>query len=335
MSGPGGFTAGDRALLAGFWHPIAYAAEVGAAPFAATLLGERLVAFRGGGRLVVARDRCPHRGSALSLGRVVAGELACPYHGLRFAADGRCTAVPAAGPEARIPDRLRLDLVESVERYGLLWACLAPPARAPLPDWPALEDGRLQKIKMTPARWRCSALRHVENFNDVAHFAFVHAGTFGDPDDPLVPAHRVEETPHGLARSLAVDQVDRDSFAKGAAPVIRMLYRYDFALPFASALTIASPDGRNEHIYDAVCPEAADRSRIFILKARDYDLDQPADEWIRFQEAVNEEDRMIVESQEPALPPLDPAAEGHIAADAWSLAFRRRWRALGLGGAPA
>jgi phenylpropionate dioxygenase-like ring-hydroxylating dioxygenase large terminal subunit len=331
-AGEGGFAPGERALLAGFWHPIAYATEIADRPFAATLLDEPLVAFRSGGGITVARDRCPHRGSALSLGRMAGDEIVCAYHGLRFAGDGRCTAIPSAGPDARIPPRLDLATYPVVQRYGLVWTCLAPPARAPLPEWPALEAPALQKVKLDPALWHCSALRHVENFNDIAHFAWVHGGTFGDPDDPLVAPARVSDTAHGLHREITVNQVDRDSFAKGADTVTAMTYVYDFTLPFASALQIASPDGRNEYIYDTICPVSATRSRIFILKARDYDLDQPVDDWIRFQAAVNEEDRRIVESQSPAALPLDLEAEGHIYADGWSIALRRRWRALRPGG---
>jgi nitrite reductase/ring-hydroxylating ferredoxin subunit len=40
-------------------------------------------------------DRCPHRGARLSLDRVREGRLECPYHGWRFAAEGRCVAIPA------------------------------------------------------------------------------------------------------------------------------------------------------------------------------------------------------------------------------------------------
>src|SRR3712207_7959384 len=46
----------------------------------------------------------------------------------------------------------------------------------------------------------CSAFRHVENFNDVAHFSFIHAGTFGNPNDPVVAPHEVASTEHGLVR---------------------------------------------------------------------------------------------------------------------------------------
>ncbi|MBA3518370.1 MAG: hypothetical protein H0T75_12175 [Rhizobiales bacterium] len=53
------------------------------------------------------------------------------------------------------------------------------------------------------------------------------------------------------------------------------------------------------------------------------------DEWITFQQAVNEEDRWIVEAQHREEIPMDLKTEAHILADAWSIAFRRRWAQLG------
>ena len=316
-------------LLSSFWHPVAYASELGAKPLAIRLLDQRLVLYRAAGLIVVANDVCIHRGAPLSRGWIADETLVCPYHGLRFDGVGRCVAIPPAGSDANIPPKLRLTVYPVAERYGLIWTCLNPEPRAPLPDWPAMEDARLQKVKLAPTDWNCSAFRHVENFNDVAHFSYIHAGTFGNPDDPLVARHDVTRTPHGLHRTMPINQVDRDTFTAVPASTTVMRYDYDYTLPFSSSLVIASPDGRNEYIYDAVSPVSSVKSRIFILKARDYDLDQPVDEWITFQHAVNEEDRWVVEAQHPEEIPMDLRAEAHILADAWSIAFRRRWAELG------
>lgn len=322
------FTEANWRLLASFWHPIAYSSEVQGQPLAVRLLDQRLVAYRAEGKVVVANDVCIHRGAPLSGGCVKDETLVCPYHGLRFDGEGRCVAVPPAGPDAVISPKLRLTTYPTAERYGIIWTCLAPEPKAPLPDWPAFENPALQKVRLPVAEWKCSAFRHVENFNDVAHFAFIHAGTFGNPDDPIVARHDVSPTEHGLHRRMPVNQIDRDTFTDDATPMV-MDYIYDYTLPFASSLTISSPDGRNEYICDAVSPVSAAISRIFIVKARDYDLGEPVDDWIKFQLAVNEEDRWIVESQHPEEIPMDLRAEAHILADAWSIAFRRRWAALG------
>ena len=53
------------------WHPVAYGADLGPGPRAATLLGERLALWRDSrGAAHAFRDLCVHRGTALSLGSV-------------------------------------------------------------------------------------------------------------------------------------------------------------------------------------------------------------------------------------------------------------------------
>src|SRR5438552_13342617 len=57
------------------WHPVMFADELGEAPKAATLLDEAIVVVRMGGAVSAFRDLCVHRGTALSLGKVLDGEL--------------------------------------------------------------------------------------------------------------------------------------------------------------------------------------------------------------------------------------------------------------------
>lgn len=324
------FSTENWQLLTRFWHPVAFTSEIADRPYPFVLLGLRLIAFRTSSGFTVALDRCPHRGTSFALGFVKEDRLVCGYHGLQYDSTGRCVAVPPSGPDAKIPPSLCLRVFRSEARYGLLWVLLSGDPVFPLPSWTPLEDPGLQKVKMAPGDWACSAGRHVENFNDVAHFSWIHAGTFGNREDPVTARYQLQNTDAGIHRAIKIKQIDRDTFSDKPATVTEMDYTYEFTFPFASYLKIASPDGRVEHIFDVVRPVSARRSRVFILKARNYDLDQPVDEWIRFQEAVNAEDQAMVESQEPQDLPLDLTSENHIAADAWSIAYRRRWKSLGL-----
>jgi len=54
-------------------------------------------------------DQCPHRGAALSKGRVVGNCIKCPFHGLEFDKDGKCTLVPAIGKNT----------TEDISRYNV------------------------------------------------------------------------------------------------------------------------------------------------------------------------------------------------------------------------
>ena len=185
------------------WHPVAYGADVGAAPRASMLLGEPLALWRdSAGAAHAFRDLCVHRGTALSLGCVQGDEIVCAYHGWRYRADGRCTAIPQLADPLRVPARARATAYRVVERYGLLWVALEEP-RWPLPEVPEMEDSAWTVVRTGPFAWAADASRQVENFTDFGHFAFVHPGLLGDPDNSVVAPYEVETRGHVLHYSYA------------------------------------------------------------------------------------------------------------------------------------
>jgi phenylpropionate dioxygenase-like ring-hydroxylating dioxygenase large terminal subunit len=198
------FDPDDWQIIARSWYPIAMTAQVTEQPLGVTLLDQPLVVYRFDGRIVVADNLCPHRGMRLSLGRAFDDGLGlrCPYHGLRFGAEGRCVAIPAH-PGNKIPARLDLRAYGVAERYGLVWTCLAslpsdPEAAAVIPPVPHWDEPGFQRINCPPIDVAAFAGRQVEGFLDVAHFGFVHEASFGDPDNLVVPAYLPEPTPDGF-----------------------------------------------------------------------------------------------------------------------------------------
>ena len=83
------------------WYAILDSAEVAdGRAIAATRLGVRIVAWRGmDGKVAVMRDACPHRGAALSGGRICEGAIQCPFHGFLFDPNGRLHAGPCQRQE--------------------------------------------------------------------------------------------------------------------------------------------------------------------------------------------------------------------------------------------
>ncbi len=321
---------GDWKLLASFWHPVAFESEVGREPFTATLLDTDLVLYRTDEtEIVVALDQCPHRGSKLSLGHVEDGEIVCAYHGFRYGARGRCTRIPSISGKIRPPARLCLSTIPVQLRYGVVWVCLRPEPRLPVFDWPDLEDPARQRGKLD-LFLDSSAGRLLENFSDISHFSIIHAASFGQVEKPDVPPYKVKDTKYGLFYDVLTHQQD-GSLLFGKPAYADLMAEYYVAYPFSVMLRCFFPRGV-EDIFEAICPISAAQCRSFIVKTRDHDLDQPVDDWIAFQAQVNEEDRQIVESQKPAQLPLKIADEFHVAADALSVAYRRKWRKLGFKG---
>jgi vanillate O-demethylase monooxygenase subunit len=326
------FRDSDWHILARFWHPVAFAHDIADAPASARLLDVDLVIWRSAQGVSVARDLCPHRGTRLSAGRVAGDRLICPMHGLEFDPTGACTRIPSNGdPNARIPPRLRLASLRVAERYGIVWACLSDDPLWPLPDWPGIGDAALPKVFVPPDTWRAAASRHVENFNDVAHFPFVHQATFGGADRP-VPDYEVQHTDYGLRFDLEYLE-GGNRFPDGVAAEERqVVYTYQLTFPFSTIILI-QPRGSDyvQYFADTVCPVSAHETRIFQV-ATDTTGRPDTDFLIAESRMINNEDKPMVEGQHPEDLPLDLTEEVHIPADRLSVAYRRALaKRFGLG----
>jgi vanillate O-demethylase monooxygenase subunit len=325
------FTQSDWDILSTYWHPVALSEDVNdQKPFAARLLDVNLVLYRLDARLTVGIDHCPHRGTRLSLGRIDDGRLICAYHGLEFDGRGVCTRIPGDPRTGRIPDRFKIATFLTEERYGLIWVCLSGEPAVPIADWSVLEQDGNQRGSLQ-AVWNASAPRHVENFNDLAHLSIAHTATFGDGDRPQVPPYEVEPRPHGLYFDVTLPMLDGSVF-RDELHHKDVRSEYEVTFPFSTRLTLHYTKGI-EHICDVASPVSAGRTRIFILKSRDHDQDKSLADWIKFQDAVNEEDRAMVESQTPVTIPLNRGVEWHLASDALSVAYRKYWLERGMSSA--
>jgi phenylpropionate dioxygenase-like ring-hydroxylating dioxygenase large terminal subunit len=327
------FDADDWAKLARHWYPIALSREVADGPIAAKLLDELLVAYRLGDQVVVANDLCPHRGVPLSMGKHDGEGVACAYHGLRFGRDGRCNLIPAQ-PNQAIPQKLHLHTYPAVEYYGLVWTCLRPGPDAiepGIPEMPHWNDPGFQQITCPSLDIFGFAGRQMEGFLDVAHFGFVHASTFGDPNNTLVPPYLPKPTEKGFeveyrssVGNYPIGLVDRGQ------PGFEWLRHFRVHLPFTATLVIHFPGDGRLSIMNASSPVSAKVTRLFAPIARNFDTDLPVQDVYDFNDKIFREDKAIVEAQKPECLPLDPRMEAHIMADRSSIAYRRGLRDMGL-----
>ena len=310
------------------WHPVAAADELGDAPTAVRLLDDELVLWRERGGAVHAwADRCPHRGSKLSLGRVLDGaRLECPYHGWQFEGAGRCVAIPAL-PAFEPPATHRACAHEACEAYGLVWVRLEP-GTSPRPSFDAEGDPRLRKLLCGPYDVATSAPRIVENFLDMAHFGFVHEGWLGDRAHVALDDYRVEPSADGFVATQC--RAWQPQSNRLAAEGTMVDYRYALSAPYTAVLTKLprAQDGYRDEIALFVCPVSPESSRVwFRLAVTDFDS---SDAQLRaFQHTIFTQDQPVLESQRPRRLPLGAGAELHCAADRSSAAYRRLLRERG------
>jgi vanillate O-demethylase monooxygenase subunit len=319
------------------WHAVARSVDVGDEPRGVRLCGEDIVVWRNeAGTVSAAPDRCPHRESPLSIGRVVDGTLECAYHGWSFAGDGRCVLVPSAGPGVPVPPRAQLACYAAHERYGLVWVALDDPA-LPLPEVPEDNDSGFRRIVEPFVVWRTAATRMVDNFCDVAHFPYVHVGTFGAAADRTVAAIELEALGDwfGWRYEVTAANTGTGTVASGqATATVERRMTTGFALPFLVRSTIEYPATGLQHVLLLVSTPIDDLSSLFTFVVwRNDDGSVPDYEVVAFDRAIGDEDKHMLE-RVPGTLALDATTLVNTQADRASVEWRRRFRAL-LDGDPA
>ena len=324
----------DDPVLMNDWHPVAASASVaGAAVVHALLMGRELALWRDAEGLAHAwEDRCPHRGTRFSIGRVEQGELVCAYHGWRFGAAGRCSRIPAL-PELEPPAAASAHTYGLRERYGLVWVCLGDPA-AEVPPFPEHADERLTKVLCGPYDVATGGPRIIENFLDMAHFPFVHTGILGDAARTRVRDCQVQAWDDGaggtgiMATGCFFWQPQPNSFAQGGSEVE---YTYRVVRPLTAILTKLpqAAQGIREAISLHVQPLTEESSRAWMICALT-NRGQTEEALRAFQDRIFLQDKPVLENQVPKRLPLAAGAEVPMASDHLSQAYRRRLKTLGL-----
>ncbi len=294
------------------------------------LLGRDVVLWRdSSGSLHAWQDLCIHRGAKLSLGQVRNGCVVCPYHHWTYDASGSCVFIPSH-PDQPPPVKAHANVFHVQEKYGLVWVGLDTPERE-VPAFPEAEDSAFRKVSAGPYRFRAKGPRIIENFLDVAHLAFVHAGLLGDPDRARIEDYEVESGPEGIAaRNIKIWQPDPDGTGKPG----QVFYNYSVEHPLTACFR-KMQDGQCFSMLDTVTPVESgkvgnEESLAWVVLALNY-ADQTSDEELRsFQDKVSAQDKAIVESQRPELLPLDLQAELHLRSDRMAIAYRRWLKDLGM-----
>jgi phenylpropionate dioxygenase-like ring-hydroxylating dioxygenase large terminal subunit len=331
-------TVGDFAALRGCWQPVGYAHSLTDTPLRVRLLGEDLVLWRDSAGVAYAlRDLCIHRGTALSLGRVVGDRLMCPYHGWQYGSDGVCKLIPQLADPTNVPGKARVDAFTCLERYGMLWVAMEAP-RYELPEIGEFDDPRWVVVRAGPYAWNADASRQLENFTDFGHFPWVHPGLLGDPERPVVPDYSVRAEGHVLhydvVRPEAPNSDDFPVFANETAVAPERRSRYQLHLPYTILLRLGWGGEKGMVYFFSSQPVDSDHCIGYVTIARNYDREQADSVLQDFEDTIFNQDRLVVESQRPERVPFDLAAEMHLKFDAVAIEYRKAMRAEGLAKRP-
>jgi len=201
---------------------------------------------------------------------------------------------------------------------------IAPLGSIPEAGDPSFEVGELPTLVA-----RASAGLLADNFLDVAHFPFVHAGTFGAEEAAEVPQYAVARTagrsPCPMSTRSPIERILASrTGVRRLVQTRRLTYRLDAPFHLTLRIDFVEAGGTNV-IGFFIQPESAESCRLFTTLWRDDLAGDPARmaEAVAFELAVLREDLVIQQAFDELVLPLAPTAEVHTRADRTTLELRR------------
>lgn len=215
-------------------------------------------------------------------------------------------------------------------RYGYFWVCPGGRAAQPLFEFPEYAEPGRRLIDCGGIGVAVSGLRVIENFLDMAHFPFVHAGYLGQVPHTKVAQYQVQVEP-ATGEIWATDcrfWQPRASAAHDSGSDV--VYKYRVMQPLSAMLYKSShrPD-RLDAIGLFLQPLDDEHVIAHTLLACHDDSSSDA-ELIAFQHTIFGQDKPILENHAFKRMPLEGRAETPTRGDTASVTYRRWLRERGM-----
>lgn len=212
-------------------------------------------------------------------------------------------------------------------RYGFVWACLGTPAQ-PIIAIPEI-DGEAKCIVSGGAiAVQTSAGRVIENFLDLAHLGYVHAGYLGAEPRTAVENYTVRRLPDGgvEASGCRAFQPLELQAARGAD----VEYSYKVERPLIASFDKSDLSGRCFVIMYIFAQPVDEEHTVAHTLALVLDEGFGAAQVRSVMQFIFLQDKPILENQHPKRLPIGPLMEMPMMADKMSIAYRRWLAELGL-----
>lgn len=192
------------------WYIAANSEDVKNKPVSCKILNEAIVLFRDqSGNISALVDRCPHRNVLLSKGKVVNGNIQCPYHGWEFNNQGKCVNIPSLVNTDKIPSSACTNSYPVIEQDSYIWVWIGNrnPEEHEKPFKIANYKAEGWGNKKIYAQLNNNIDNVIENFIDTTHTGYIHAGLFRTPGDNLARNH-IEVVSDGIIIDIEEQQTE-------------------------------------------------------------------------------------------------------------------------------
>jgi len=226
-------------------------------------------------------DACPHKGAALSAGKICNGNVVCPYHGYEFTENGTLNSVPGIC--------FRPSPVYNIGKYNVVdkngWVYLNTMQEVDkeanlvinIYSEPEIEQGF--SVVQLDMDYNCYSRILSENSLDIMHIAFVH--TFGNlkKPDPIREIAPTMIAPNHY-RSTYFYEAGEESLARKIFGVKELIVENEFILPHTTVARIKFGDYVSTVITFAL-PVGETKSRLFVKTYRNFWENQLGDLFTR------------------------------------------------------
>lgn len=224
--------------LRNVWYAAAWTEEITEALFSIVVLDTRVLLYRtADGQVAAMEDRCPHRFAPLSRGRRDGDAVICGYHGLKFAASGRCIHNPF---DDAIPAGVQVRTFPVVEKHALVWLWFGDKAAA---DPASIPDFSYVEAPMTRhGRTRMEANYQLvaDNLMDLSHIEFLHIGTFGGQGVIFQGKHKASKDGDTVHSNWTMPNIDPPAWAKPMfAPDTKINHWFDMRWNAPASMSLA------------------------------------------------------------------------------------------------
>jgi phenylpropionate dioxygenase-like ring-hydroxylating dioxygenase large terminal subunit len=314
-------------MFENLWYAVEFSTAITDRPQLVTIFDRQITIYRDDrNKLQALSNICPHRGASLADGNIRDNCIVCPYHGWHFKGDGSCVKIPANASGVVIPRQAVVKTYPVQEKDGWVWLFLGDRSKAQdilLPELPQIQNDQMRMLQGDFC-WQVNYERAMDNGLDFAHAPFVHAGAFGNPEQPEVAPLQIELQKMGASATVLLAPNPPKGLWKFLAKKEPALVktRTGFVMPNLTFLEVNLPFGTLV-IWTAHVPRDNLTTISKWMNFRSFFTGKWADSDARKRTLkIFEQDQPIVAAQYPQKLPLESDAEIFVAADLLQLKYR-------------